>query len=169
MLGFLMNDKLVLNHKIDKDETNQGGYYITAGEKSKFKIKIQSIDSNSARLNVRIGFMGDKAYDVALWFNNYFNYCRSKLGFGYWSLSKYLKHKVKKAIDFVFKFETNLTDYAAKRGFDGVICGHIHTPEIKHMPNGMIYMNDGDWVESCSALVEHEDGRWAIVYWNHVI
>ena len=54
----------------------------------------------------------------------------------------------------------------AKRGFDGVICGHIHTPEIKTMPNGIIYMNDGDWVETCSALVEHYDGRWEIVYWT---
>ena len=114
-----------------------------------------------------LSFLGDKAYDFALLFNNYFNYCRSKFGFGYWSLSKYLKHKVKKALDFVFKFETNLTDYAAKRGYDGVICGHIHTPEIKTI-NGIVYMNDGDWVESCSALVEDYDGSWLIVYWTKI-
>ena len=118
------------------------------------------------RLGKWIGFLGDSAYDFILWINTRFNYIRHKLGFGYWSLSKYLKHKVKKAIGFIYGFETTVTDYAAKRGFDGVICGHIHTPEIKTMPNGMIYMNDGDWVESCSALVEHYDGRWEIIYWT---
>jgi UDP-2,3-diacylglucosamine pyrophosphatase LpxH len=117
------------------------------------------------RLAPWLGFLGDKAYDSVLWMNNHFNVARHRMGFGYWSLSKYLKHKVKKAIDFVFKFEENLTTYAAKRGFDGVICGHIHTAEIK-LVNGIIYMNDGDWVESCSALVEHYDGRWEIIYWT---
>ena len=68
---------------------------------------------------------------------------------------------------FVFKFELNMLQYAQKRGYDGVICGHIHTPEIKHI-NGMIYMNDGDWVESCSALVEDYEGRWDIIYWNEI-
>lgn len=146
---------------------NQAEYRSVDGEQ--FLITHGDLFDGITRLAPWLSFLGDKAYDFALWFNNYFNYCRTKLGFGYWSLSKFLKHKVKKALDFVFKFETNLTDYAAKRGYDGVICGHIHTPEIKHMPNGMIYMNDGDWVESCSALVEHDDGRWEIIYWNHII
>ena len=90
------------------------------------------------------------------------------MGLGYWSLSKYLKHKVKGAVGFMFKFEQNITQYADRRGFDGVICGHIHTPEIKNV-NGIIYMNDGDWVESCSALVEHYDGRWEIIYWKEIV
>lgn len=115
-----------------------------------------------------IGLLGDKAYDVALWINNRYNFIRHKMGFGYWSLSKYLKHKVKGAVGFMFKFEHNITKYAARRGFDGVICGHIHTPEIK-IVDGIIYMNDGDWVESCSALVEHFDGRWEIIYWNNKV
>jgi len=112
-----------------------------------------------------LSFLGDKAYDFVLWVNTKYNYIRHRMGFGYWSLSKYLKHKVKKALDFVFQFEITLTDYVRKRGYDGVICGHIHTPEIKTI-NGITYMNDGDWVESCSALVEHYDGRWEIIYWN---
>jgi UDP-2,3-diacylglucosamine pyrophosphatase LpxH len=87
------------------------------------------------------------------------------MGFGYFSLSKFLKYKVKKAVDFVFKFEENLANYCKKRGFDGVICGHIHHAEIKEI-NGVTYMNDGDWVESCTALVEHWDGRWEIVTWT---
>jgi len=86
------------------------------------------------------------------------------MGFGYWSLSRFLKYRVKKAVDFVFKFEENLANYCKKRGFDGVICGHIHHAEIKEI-NGVMYMNDGDWVESCTALVEHHDGRWEIVTW----
>jgi UDP-2,3-diacylglucosamine pyrophosphatase LpxH len=86
------------------------------------------------------------------------------MGFGYFSISQFLKHRVKKAVDFMFKFEENLANYCKKRGFDGVICGHIHHAEIKEI-NGVMYMNDGDWVESCTALVEHWDGRWEIVTW----
>jgi hypothetical protein len=87
------------------------------------------------------------------------------MGFGYWSLSKYLKGRVKKAVDFIFQFERNLVVYCRKRGFDGVICGHIHHAEIKEI-DGIMYMNDGDWVESCTALVEHWDGRWEIITWT---
>jgi hypothetical protein len=72
---------------------------------------------------------------------------------------------VKKAVDFMFKFELNLANYCKKRGFDGVICGHIHHAEIKEI-DGVTYMNDGDWVESMTALVEHHDGRWEIVQWT---
>ena len=116
------------------------------------------------RLAPWIAFLGDKAYDFILSLNNKFNWIRRRMGFGYFSLSKFLKHKVKKAVDFIFKFEENLANYCKKRGFDGVICGHIHHAEIKEI-NGVVYMNDGDWVESCTALVEHHDGRWEIITW----
>jgi UDP-2,3-diacylglucosamine pyrophosphatase LpxH len=86
------------------------------------------------------------------------------MGFGYFSISKYLKHRVKKAVDFIFQFEKNLAAYCKKREYDGVICGHIHHAEIKDI-DGVTYMNDGDWVESCTALVEHHNGRWEIVTW----
>lgn len=112
-----------------------------------------------------LSFLGDKSYDVILSLNNKFNWIRRKLGFGYWSLSKFLKHKVKKAVDFMFEFEINLTNYCKKRGFDGVICGHIHHAEIK-IVNDIIYMNDGDWVESMTALIEHHDGKWEIIFWS---
>jgi UDP-2,3-diacylglucosamine pyrophosphatase LpxH len=117
------------------------------------------------RLAPWIAFLGDKAYDFVLNLNNKFNWIRRRMGFGYFSLSKFLKYKVKKAVDFVFKFEENLAAYCKKRGFDGVICGHIHHAEIKEI-NGVVYMNDGDWVESCTALVEHWDGRWEIITWT---
>jgi UDP-2,3-diacylglucosamine pyrophosphatase LpxH len=116
------------------------------------------------RLSPWLSFLGDSLYDLALGLNNAFNAVRHRFGFHYWSLSKYLKHRVKKAIDFIFQFEKNLADYARRKGYDGVICGHIHHPEIKDI-GGITYMNDGDWVESCSALVEHHDGRFEIVYW----
>lgn len=112
-----------------------------------------------------IATLGDKAYDFLLLVNGYFNWFRRKLGFGYWSLSKYLKIKVKDAVNFICKFESNLSEYAKKRGFDGVICGHIHHAEIKHI-NGIKYMNDGDWVESRTALVEHFNGTWEIITWG---
>ncbi len=114
------------------------------------------------RLAPWLAFLGDKAYDLILNLNNKFNWIRRKFGFGYWSLSRFLKLRVKKAVDFIFQFERNMALYCKKRGFDGVICGHIHHPEIK-IVNGVIYMNDGDWVESCSALVEHHDGTWEIL------
>jgi UDP-2,3-diacylglucosamine pyrophosphatase LpxH len=117
------------------------------------------------RLAPWLAFLGDKLYDLVLDWNSKFNWIRRKLGFGYWSLSKYLKHRVKKASDFMFQFENNLAKYCKKRGYDGVICGHIHHAEIKEI-DGVTYMNDGDWVESCTALVEHHDGRWEIVTWT---
>lgn len=117
------------------------------------------------RLAPWLSFLGDNAYDMVLALNNRFNWIRHRLGFGYWSLSKFLKVKVKRAVDFIFQFELNLANYCKKRGFDGVICGHIHHAEIKTI-NEVTYMNDGDWVESCTALVEQYDGSWHIVTWT---
>lgn len=123
------------------------------------------------RLAPWLSFLGDKAYDLILSLNSKFNWIRHKFGFGYWSLSKFLKLRVKKAVDFIFQFEKNLATYCNKRGFDGVICGHIHHAEIKQISgdsgNWVVdYMNDGDWVESMSALVENHDGRFEIIFWT---
>ena len=117
------------------------------------------------RLAPWLTILGDKAYDFVLNLNTHFNFIRRRLGFNYWSLSRYLKQRVKKAVDFIFQFEKNITNYCRKKGYQGVICGHIHSPQIKQI-NDIIYMNDGDWVESCSAIVEHETGEWEIVYWT---
>ena len=106
-------------------------------------------------------------YDFVLNLNNQFNWMRHRLGFGYWSLSQWLKQRVKKAVDFMFQFEQNLANYCKKKGYDGVICGHVHKAEIKEI-NGVVYMNDGDFVESCTALVEHWDGHWEIITWDYV-
>lgn len=117
------------------------------------------------RLAPWLSILGDRAYDFILGLNSRFNWLRHRFGFGYWSLSLYLKGRVKKAVDFIFQFEKNLATYCKKRGFDGVICGHIHHAEIKNI-DGVVYMNDGDWVESCTALVEHHDGKWEVVTWT---
>ena len=110
-------------------------------------------------------FLGDKLYDMVLNWNSTFNAFRRKFGLGYWSLSRYLKYKVKKASDFLLGFEKNISEYCKKKGYDGVICGHIHHAEIKEL-NGILYMNDGDWVESCTALVESHEGVWQIIHWT---
>jgi len=115
------------------------------------------------RLAPWLAFLGDKLYDLVLDWNSKFNAVRHKMGFGYWSLSKFLKHRVKKAADFIFQFERNIVAYCKKRGFDGVICGHIHNAEIKEL-DGIVYMNDGDFVESVSALCETHDGDWILIH-----
>jgi UDP-2,3-diacylglucosamine pyrophosphatase LpxH len=112
-----------------------------------------------------LALLGDKAYDAILRFNAWFNWGRRKLGFGYWSISKALKQQVKGAVNFIFKFESNLADYCKKKGYTRIATGHIHHAEIRDI-EGITYMNSGDWVESCSALVEHHDGRWEIIFWT---
>ena len=117
------------------------------------------------RLAPWLNFLGDRAYEFILSVNNRVNWILHRMGVGYFSLSRFLKHKVKKAVDFIFEFEKTLAAYCKKRGYDGVICGHIHHAEIKDI-DGIKYMNDGDWVESLTALVEHHHGHWEIVTWT---
>jgi UDP-2,3-diacylglucosamine pyrophosphatase LpxH len=112
-----------------------------------------------------LAFVGDSAYNLALTFNTWFNLARRRLGFPYWSLSAYLKHKVKNAVEYISSFETAVVAEARRRGADGIICGHIHTAEIRDI-DGILYCNDGDWVESCTALVEHDDGSFEILRWS---
>jgi len=111
-----------------------------------------------------LAHLGDRAYNGCLAFNTWLNLVRRRLGFSYWSLSAYLKLKVKNAVQFIDNYETAVAEEARKRGVDGVICGHIHHAEIRDI-DGILYCNDGDWVESCTALVEHHDGRLEILHW----
>lgn len=109
--------------------------------------------------------IGDHLYALILKLNRWFNHARARLGLPYWSLSQYLKHKTKNAVNFMTSFENALAREARRRGFHGVICGHIHKPQIKAI-DGVMYCNDGDWVESLSALVETHDGEFRIVEWR---
>ncbi|HKK31415.1 MAG TPA: UDP-2,3-diacylglucosamine diphosphatase [Alphaproteobacteria bacterium] len=111
-----------------------------------------------------LAYVGDWAYRVALFVNVYYNVARKKMGYGYWSLSAYLKYKVKNAVAHIGKFEESVAALAQERGADGVVCGHIHHPEMREV-GGILYVNDGDWVESCTALVEHHDGRLELLRW----
>lgn len=111
-----------------------------------------------------LALLGDTAYTAALVLNRWYNAARRGMGLSYWSLSAYLKHKVKNAVAFIARFEGAMAEVAKKRGLSGVICGHIHHAEMR-MIGDILYCNDGDWVESCTALVEHFDGRMEIVRW----
>lgn len=109
-----------------------------------------------------VSVLGDQAYNLLLMSNGVIHRIRSSLGLGYWSLSKFIKAHTKQAVNFIYKFEEHLTRYARDSGAHGIICGHIHTPCIKQM-NHIYYMNDGDWVESCSALVETHEGEFQLL------
>ena len=114
-----------------------------------------------------LAYLGDSAYEAAISVNAVLNRIRRRMGLPYWSLSAYLKNRVKKAVEFLSNFEHAMVREARKRGADGVICGHVHTPEAR-MIDGIVYFNDGDWVESCSALVEHFDGRFELIRWTGI-
>jgi UDP-2,3-diacylglucosamine pyrophosphatase LpxH len=109
-----------------------------------------------------LAYLGDRAYEFVLKVNHWFNSARARLGLPYWSLSRYLKFKVKRAVSYVSDFETAVAREARKRGAAGVVCGHIHHAEMRDI-DGVLYCNDGDWVESLTALVEHDDGRLEII------
>jgi len=111
-----------------------------------------------------LAFTGDFAYRFVLMLNTLLNRARRRFGFGYWSLSAFLKSKVKNALQFIENFEAAVATEGRRRGVDGVICGHIHKAEMRTIA-GTTYINDGDWVESCTALVEHDDGRLEILRW----
>lgn len=115
-----------------------------------------------------LAYVGDSLYEWTLKLNRHLNHWRAKLGLPYWSLSAYLKLKVKKAVNFISDFEVAVAREAKKRGHHGVICGHIHHAEMREI-DGVLYCNDGDWVESLTALVEHHDGRLEIIHWGQVL
>jgi len=114
-----------------------------------------------------LALLGDRAYDAAILVNTAFNRVRRAFGLTYWSLSQWAKLKVKNAVNFIGEFETTLAAEAQRHGADGVICGHIHHAAI-HNDFGVCYINCGDWVESCTAIAEHSDGRFEIITWTHI-
>lgn len=112
-----------------------------------------------------LAHLGDIAYGLAMWANKWHNRCRRLFGLHYWSFSRWAKMKVKRAVSFISDFEEVLAEEARKAGADGVVCGHIHHA-ADDMRNGIRYINTGDWVESCTAVVEHPDGRLEIIDWS---
>ena len=115
-----------------------------------------------------LAFVGDRLYMAALHVNRWLNALRARLGFPHWSLSQFLKQKVKNAVSYISDFESAVAHEAQRRGVDGVVCGHIHKAEIRTI-DGVLYCNDGDWVESFTALVEADDGTLSIVHFKDVV
>tara|TARA_X000001382_G_C3171161_1_gene179531 strand:- start:974 stop:1705 length:732 start_codon:yes stop_codon:yes gene_type:complete len=105
---------------------------------------------------------GDVAYDGLIYANKAVNSLRNLIGKPPWSLAKYLKRKAKTAANYIGDFEIQMVDYCKKKGYDGIICGHIHHASIEEYDK-IVYMNDGDWCESCTALVETQNGNWEII------
>ncbi len=115
--------------------------------------------------NKSIAYIGGEAYEILLVINRWFNSIRNKLGYRYWSLSAYLKTKVKNIVQVMDNYQHVLSLEAQKQQVDGIICGHIHHADIKQMEFGKTYCNTGDWVESCTALVEDEIGNLSLIHW----
>ena len=115
-----------------------------------------------------LAYLGDRLYTLSLHLNRWLNALRARLGLRYWSLAQFLKHKVKNAVSYIVAFEEALAAEARSRQFDGVVCGHIHQAEIRDI-GGILYCNDGDWVESLTALVETAEGDLSILHWHDVL
>lgn len=118
---------------------------------------------------IRLGWfnraVGDAAYEFLLFVNRWVNYLRKRMGFSYWSLASYIKNRVKNARDAIEIYEDAAIREAERRGLDGVICGHIHQAEII-VKDGILYCNDGDWIESCTALMEDQEGKIELIHWT---
>lgn len=108
--------------------------------------------------------LGARAYELVLTLNHWYNCMRRRLGLSYWSLSAYLKHRTKRAVQYIADFERTVVAEARKYDVEGIVCGHIHRAELREI-DGILYANAGDWVESYTALVEHFDGQLEILHW----
>jgi UDP-2,3-diacylglucosamine pyrophosphatase LpxH len=138
-------------------ESNGKTYFITHGD---------VFDSITTNLRW-IAYLGDVGYTFLLWLNRVVNYYRYKKGLPYFSLSQFVKGKVKQAVSYVDDYESELAKMAKAKGCDGIICGHIHKAENR-MIDGIHYLNSGDWVETMSALAEDHEGNWELIYFNQI-
>lgn len=155
-LPLMLGDNLEVDNEFVYISTEGKKYYVTHGD------IFDSITLTKKWLAV----LGDYGYEVLLNLNHILHFFRQILGIKrYWSLSKYVKDNVKKSVSFITDFEEILSQHARHKGYDGIICGHIHKAEMK-LIDGIEYKNSGDWVESCTALVETLDGEWKIIHWH---
>ncbi|MEN9995300.1 MAG: UDP-2,3-diacylglucosamine hydrolase [Pseudomonadota bacterium] len=153
-----------LDHSFGGIEIREEAVHVTADGKKMWVIHGDYFDG-VIQCAKWLAYVGDSLYEFTLKLNRYLNQLRARMGLPYWSLSAYLKLKVKKAVNFISDFEAAVANEARKLGYQGVVCGRIHHAEIRNF-DGILYCNDGDWVESCSALVEHADGRLEILKFN---
>jgi UDP-2,3-diacylglucosamine pyrophosphatase LpxH len=151
----ILGDSLKITNELDYIGINKKRYYVTHGD------FFDSITMTKKWLAI----LGDYGYDLLLHLNSILNFLRRKIGIQkYWSLSKYVKDSVKSSISFINDFEIVLSNHARNKGYDGIICGHIHKAEIRNI-NSIEYLNCGDWVESCTAIVETYEGEFKIINW----
>ena len=153
-----------IGHHFGGIEVVQEAVHVTADGRSLWIIHGDYFDA-VVQCAKWLAYLGDNLYEFTLRMNRHLNSLRGRLGLPYWSLSAYLKQKVKTALNYVTDFEEAVANEAKKRGHDGVLCGHIHRAEMR-MINGVLYCNDGDWVESRSALVESESGELSLIFWE---
>jgi len=152
----LMGDNLEIVNELDYHAINGKKYLVTHGD------FFDSITMTKKWLAI----LGDYGYEFVLYANHFLNIIRKWVGIKkYWSLSKYVKDNVKSSVSFITDFEEILAQHAKRKNYDGIICGHIHKAEMK-MIGDVEYLNCGDWVESCTAVVEHIDGRFEILKWS---
>lgn len=151
----ILGDSLNISNELNYTGINGKNYYVTHGD------FFDSITMTKKWLAI----LGDYGYDLLLHLNSVLNFLRRKVGIQkYWSLSKYVKDSVKSSISFINDFESVLSNHAKNKGYDGIICGHIHKAEIRSIDT-IEYINCGDWVESCTAIVETYDGEFKIINW----
>lgn len=148
------------------DVTVVSEYIHTAGDGRRYLL-IHGDEFDQVTLHHRwVAILGDIAYNMLVRLNIYLSWLRRTLKRpGYWSLAGYAKRRIKTALTFIFDYEDSVIRHARERGLDGAICGHIHWAMIREI-NGLTYINCGDWVDSCSAIVEHLDGRMELIQWN---
>ena len=152
-LPILLGDKLKVDSEFEYTSIKGKKYLVTHGD----------FFDSITMTKKWIAILGDYGYDFLLHMNGIINFFRKVFGYKrYWSLSKYIKDNIKKSVSFISDFEAILAAHASKNNYDGIICGHIHKAEIKKI-NDIEYLNSGDWVENCTALVETMDGEWKIL------
>ncbi len=151
-------------HRLLDIEVRAEGIHTTADGRRLLMLHGDQFDSAvlCSRLN---RWVGNAGYSLLLWINQLANAARRWVRLPYWSLAYYVKNRVRNARVAIEAFEQAAVHEARRRGFDGVICGHIHQPELRVIDD-TLYCNDGDWVESCTALVEHRDGRLELIHWG---
>lgn len=152
-------EKRILNIEIQREAVHK-----TAAGKRLLMVHGDEFD-HVVRCNRLHKLVGDMGYELLLFLNRWGNRIRTRLGLPYWSLAYYIKNRVHNARLAIRSFEEAAAAEARRRGLDGIICGHIHQPEIRTI-DGILYCNDGDWVESCTALVEHHNGRIELMHWG---
>ncbi|NTS77314.1 UDP-2,3-diacylglucosamine diphosphatase [Catenovulum sp. SM1970] len=162
-----VNFRDFVGEKFGEIEVHQSYVHKTSDQRQMLIIHGDELDS-VIRFSRITRFVGDSAYDFLLFLNRWTNYIRQKFGYGYWSLAAYLKKRVSKAKNAIDLFEDAAIELARKKGYDGVICGHIHHANIRE-DAGILYCNDGDWIESCSFMIEKHDGSLEIMHWTDQI